>query len=143
MIWNKHLETIEKLLSKYLPFASQWDESVFKGQGIEHEWIETVGQFTADQRLKFDAFREPSTLESATWLAAISEIKELVTYPVLPLNETPVDCLGNTKKRHELNQIGDLLRADQGKRVFDFGGGVGKLSSFLESNLAMKATVLE
>jgi len=134
---------IQDLLKELLPFISAWDIDVIKGNRIDHPWIESIYHFSPEQKFQFDGARESSILQDRQWLKVIKMIKDLVHFKKLSSHDHHLNIMGKKKKQHEFNQLYSLLENDKGKSVVDFGGGVGNLAYFLESNLDMQVNVLE
>ncbi|MDA9793069.1 SAM-dependent methyltransferase, partial [Bacteriovoracaceae bacterium] len=134
---------ISELLQKHLPLLSQWDLDVISENRIEHKWINKLMGLTSEELTKFDASREFTLLDDLEWTSLVKEIEILATFRKISRNETNVKTLGNLKKQHELRQLYSFMESDHGDSIVDFGGGVGNLAYFLESELAMDVKVLE
>lgn len=137
------IQEISKLLKELLPFVSQWDENVFKGNHFSHPWLDQIQKFSPDELYQFDGNKDKSILQDPSWINTINKIEQLTSFMISKSKISKFQVLGNIKKQHELNQLFNFLEDDKGKEATDFGGGVGNLAYFLESHLEMKVQVLE
>ncbi len=137
------LKRASKILDQFKDFYSQQDEDVFKGQVFKHSWLETIAGFSQEQKMAFDAQRDPTVLKDPEWTHLAQQIKEICSFDKVDRLHPQEHFLGNTKKRHELTQLGSLLNPHKNKNTVDFGGGVGNFAYFLEQEYLMKVQVLE
>lgn len=137
------LSKASMLLEKYLPFISQWDEEVIKGNALEHRWIQELMSWDKEKLSLFDAQREYTLLSDPEWIELIENINQLCSFYATETSNFSLTPLGNKKKQHELKQLYKLLENDHAKSITDFGGGVGNLAHFLHHHLNMNVTVLE
>jgi len=141
------LEICSDILSKYLPLISQMDMDVIEDfeTRVKHPWIDQVGNFTNEELVHFDAYREFDLLQSPDWIELISKIKSVTHFDKVESKQSNFTSYGNQKKQHELAMLYSYLEDLKAKEleVVDFGGGVGNLAFFLENELNMQPLVIE
>lgn len=144
---EERLEICSKILSEYLPFISQLDQSVIENfeSRLQHKWIEQLSKLNDSDIAQFDAFREYQILTDTEWLSLIKEIKRISNFEFVKQIDKDFSSYGNKKKKHELSKLYSYFETKKtnGRNVVDFGGGVGNLAFFLEDELGMTPVVLE
>ena len=140
---EERFERLTDLLTKHKDLYSQFDEAVFSSNSIEHPWIKEVIQFSTQDKVKFDCHRDGLILQDRNWRNCYLEIQKLSNFPKSYTSELKPNIIGKEKKQHEFSNLYNNLGERCGQRAWDFGGGVGNLSHFLETHLKMNATVIE
>lgn len=140
---HERFERIKSLLPELLELISAEDQKAIQGERLEHPWIEQVMNFSPEEHLQFEAHRKHEVLNDEKWKKTIEEIKDLAHFNQYLDFPQLQGIIGNQKKRHELSGLKYVLADNPPQKVCDFGGGVGKLATFLNQEFQSSVHVFE
>lgn len=143
MLLEDRFSQISQLLKENLSLTSQGDMDAVKGVFFEHSWINKTMKLSRKGLTLFDAKRDYTQLNDPEWISTIELLKKLTRFEQLAPKDLELEVVGKKKKQHELNRLYHLLEHDIGRKVVDFGGGVGNLAYFLETQRNMSVNVIE
>ncbi len=140
------VQRYEKILSFLSPYRELWQGEILNefpriyAPEIE-DWAKNFEELSSKEKAERLSFYSPLNDEKHKKL--ISEIKQLIELPSLEIKPSKVIHKVTQKKGHEISQIESFYQDKKLARIYDFAGGVGHTSEYLEKNLNIQCTCLD
>ena len=139
------INSLKKIIKKNIHLVSQNDMTVMKNfsSRFQHPWYNFYEELTDEEKERFDASRQFQLIEDEDWIKTVQSIKALSKFQKIETKKYDKQLLGKKKKQHEYGQLRALIEPLKCSAIADFGGGVGKLSFFLNDDLKIKSVVFD
>ncbi len=139
---------IRLLLEEALPMVSQDDQKVIKNfdDRLQRNFYTKLQKMSAEEFYQFDGLRKSYLLEDNVWMNLIDKMSRLIKFPrrdFYPEDRVERRAYGKKKKQYELNACHELFHGLKPLKVYDFGGGVGNLSHYLNTHFAVSSSVID
>jgi|LULF01.1.fsa_nt_gb hypothetical protein len=139
---------IRLLLEEALPMVSQDDQKVIKNfdDRLQRNFYTKLQKMSAEEFYQFDGLRKSYLLEDNVWMNLIDKMSRLIKFPrrdFYPEDRVERRAYGKKKKQYELNACHELFHGLKPLKVYDFGGGVGNLSHYLNTHFGVSSSVID